>query len=151
MPAPTTAINGCDAVIFLEDESLVLQDISGDGNSFELELSNEIGQYKTFGQTWPKRLACGKDASLSLDVVYRMEASGENPAALGMLRDWFFNGGDSRLIKLCLPDNSSGNDSYYGYFVLETLTIPAAADEADPIMVSAEFLPNGDVTYEVIP
>jgi len=70
MVATSTAINGCDAQILMAGPDGTMYDISGSSNEFTLDFNNVIGDYKVYGSKWPLRLQCGKDASLTLNVVY---------------------------------------------------------------------------------
>lgn len=146
MPVTSTAINGCDAVIYLDNASGVATDISGMANEFNMELNKDLGDFKVFGNAWRFRLECGKDASVDLSVVYSRDVDG----GLDILRDWFFNGSGARTLEINLPRESIGGDKYQLEAMLESLSIPVASDEAGPIMVSAKLKPNGPVLYSVI-
>lgn len=146
MVATSTAINGCDAQILFAGPDGTMYDISGSSNEFTLDLNNDVGDFKTFGNKWRYRLQCGKDATLTLNVVYTMT----NNEGFDLLRDWYFNGKGAREVRLRLPDGSIGSDEYEGYFVLETMSIPSPSDEPAPIMVSATLLPNGPVNWSVV-
>lgn len=148
MAATTTAINACDAVIQLDDDLGALQDISGSSNNAELGFTQEVGEYQVFGGGWVKRLACARDATLSLSLVYTTATD----EAMDVLKDWFFsNPGTKRTCQIDVPDSTSGNDRYSGEFYLVSLDIPLDVEEAGPIMCSAELAPDGGVTLAVIP
>lgn len=146
MPVTSTAINGCDAVIYLDNASGVAVNISGMANEFNMELNKDLGEFKVFGNAWRWRLECGKDASVDLSVVYSRDVDG----ALDILRDWYFNGSGARTLELNLPNESIGADKYQLEAMLENLSIPTVSDEAGPIMVSATLKPNGPVLWSVV-
>lgn len=147
MPATSTAINGCDAVILLDDNLGTPQDISGSSNSFELNFEVEIGDFKPFGSDFPIRLGCGRDAALSLEIVYTMAAN----EARDLFNDWFFNNhATPRTVTIQLPDATPGGDQYSGEFILESYSFSAEAGEAGPIMASISLLPDDAVAYSVI-
>ena len=49
MALTSTAINMCNAVIHMADNLGVTYDISGSSNNFDIENTNDIGDYKVFG------------------------------------------------------------------------------------------------------
>jgi hypothetical protein len=145
--ADKNIINGCDVVIELEDVGGNWADISGDSNNISMDFSANIGSFKPFGQQWPRRFSCGRDGSITLDVVYGMDTA----AGHTILKNWFFEGGnDSRKMRVYLPDRSPGSDLFEFRVVIETFPISAQADQADPIMSSISFQPDGDVHYSVV-
>lgn len=146
MPATGTAINGCDAVIRMRDSAGAYRNVSGSSNNFTLDLQNEIGEFKPFGTDWKVRLTCGKDATLQLDVIY----STANDEGFDLIRNLYFTGTGRADLQINLPDGSIGSDRYEANYVLESFSIPAQADSADPIMVSSQWRPNGEVTYSVV-
>ena len=146
MVATSTAINGCDAQLLAAGPDGTMYDISGSSSEFTLDLNKDVGDYKVFGNKWKFRLDCGKDATLTLNVVYTKT----NNEGFDLLRDWYFNGSGARRFILRLPDGSVGSDEYDGYYVLESMSIPSPADEPAPIIVSATLLPNGPILYSVV-
>lgn len=150
MPETSTAINACDVSIHLEDGTGTgtLHDISGSSNSASLSFSQEIADYRVFGTRWKKRMVCAKDATLSLNVVY---TTAQNEG-LDLLRDWFFgaNSNVARTVRIMVPNDEIGGDDYQGEFLISSMDIPLEADEAGPIMVSAELMPMGEVLYGTI-
>jgi hypothetical protein len=144
MTATTTAVNACNVSIHLANASGTLIDISGQGNRFEMSLTQEVETFRVFGSKWMQRLACAQDATMRLDAVYST-ASGE---ALALLRDWYFDyPGTTRRIRVFVPGDTTGADSFEADVLLTSLTIPLDASSAAPIMVSAEIVPNGEVTH----
>ncbi|MDZ4768355.1 MAG: hypothetical protein SGJ24_04440 [Chloroflexota bacterium] len=146
MPSTSTAINACNVKVQIDNAAGTLVDVSGSANRVNLEFSQELGSYRVFGNKWMKRLACAKDATLQLDVVYSTQAN----EGLDLLRDWFFSAASSgtpRTIRMMLPDDVVGGDDYQGEFIISSLSIPMDASEAGPITVSAELMPDGEVTH----
>jgi len=147
MPATTTAINACDVAVYIANAAGVLTDISGSANKVDLAFSQEVGNFRVFGDKWMRRLACAKDATMSLDVVYTTTAD----EGLDLLRDWMLgaSSGTPRAFRVILPQNAVGSDSYEGSVIISSLSIPIDASEAGPIMCSAELMPNGAITHSV--
>lgn len=145
MAVTETAFNACNAVVELDDANGVMRDISGHANNVDMELTKEIGDYKVFGSPYKWRLECGKDGSVTLDVVMDKDTLG----GFRLLKDWYTNGG-ARRFRVSAPDASIGNTRWWGYFLLENLKWAFSATEAGAIMVSASLLPNGAIEGEVI-
>lgn len=144
MTQTTTAINACDAAIWLDNAAGTPTDVSGSSNSVTLNLANTTAAYRNFQTTWPKRLECGKDGSVDLIVTY----STGSDEGLDILRDWFFaTPPGNRTLKFYLPDKNAGSDVYSGEFKIETLVIPATAGEAAPVTVTAHLVPDGAISY----
>lgn len=144
MTQTTTAINGCDAAIWCDDDSGTLKDISGSSNEFALDLKINVGATPTFGSRWPKRLMCGRDASLKLVVVYTTAAD----EGADIIKSWALQQTDPgpRTIKLYVPDKNVGSDVYSGEWVLESASWDVKAGEAAPLTIEATLLPDGAVT-----
>ncbi|MCK6580363.1 MAG: hypothetical protein L6Q98_19895 [Anaerolineae bacterium] len=145
MPATSTVVNGCDVAVYIDGASGTLVDVSGSANRVNLDFSQEVESFRVFGDKWRRRLACAKDATLTLDVVY----STATDEGLDLLRDWYFgaNSGVARTVRILVPENATGSDDYQGEFILSSLSIPINASQAGPITVSAELVPNGEVTH----
>lgn len=146
MPATSTAVNGCGWNIMMEDEMDVLADISGSANEFSLDFSNELGEYKVFGDKAMYRLECGTDANLELTILYTQGYR----EGYDMLKRWKQLRGN-RLIQINGPSNAPGNDRYQGRFLYEKMNLGVKADEAKPIMVKVTLKPVGDVVWMPIP
>lgn len=147
MPATTTAVNACGVKIELDNAAGVLTDISGSSNEATIDFKIDLGEFKVFGDAWRRRLACGKDASISLRVIYTTAAD----EGLDLVRDWFFSSDykTARTCRISIPDGTNGSDSYTCEVLLESFNIPTKSDEAAPIMVAVELKPTGEVTYAV--
>jgi len=66
---------------------------------------------------------------------------------MDVLKNWFFAATPGlRTLTFYLPDKNVGSDKYSGEVVLESLSIPATADEASPIPVTAVLRPSGEFT-----
>ena len=146
MAQTTTAINACDAAIWLDDESGTPVDISGSSSTFNLDLTQDTAQVPTFQSDWKIVLSCGRGATASLDVVYTTTAD----EAIDLLKDWFFNYKNTkRTLSLYVPDKNVGSDHYYGEFLLAGLSIPVSGGAPDPIVVSASLELSGALTWTV--
>lgn len=143
MAATTTAINACDASVWLDNASGTAKDMSGSSNVMDMNFDKEIGEFKPFQSRWKTRLECGKDAEFTLTAAY----STATDEALDILKNWFFAADpNARTLKVYLPDKNVGSDVYSCECRLKSLKIPADSKEAGPIMVTAVFVPDGAVT-----
>lgn len=145
MAQTTTARNACDARLYLDNASGVLVDISGSTNNVKIGLTRDIGDFKSFGTQWRGRLTCGRDSKVSLVIIFSTTAS----EGYQLLKGWWTAGGD-RTFQVDIPEDAIGNDRYSGEFVLASLDLPLASDDAKPIAVTAELLPNGAVDITAI-
>lgn len=144
MTQTTTYVNACDASIWLDNIGGTLKDISGSSNTVNMEFIQVIGELSTFQQKWPVRLSCRKDATFTLNAVY----STATDEALDILTDWYFASSPGlRTFTVYVPNKNVGSDKYSGEVVIESLTIPVAADEASPIPVTAVLRPSGEWTH----
>lgn len=143
MTATTTAINGCNAAIYVDDISGSPTEYSGSANSFELSFSKTIGEYVTFQDTHMKRLECKKDGSLTFQIMYTTSPT----EARAMLSEWWEAGG-IRTISIYPNGNDAGEEEYTGEFILSEFSFSGAADDANPIAISVTCVPNGiiDIT-----
>lgn len=143
----TDAINGCNVVLELDNTSGVLTDFSGSSNSVELSFDREIGEFKSFASLWKGRIPCGKDATIKIKVIMS-----QNTGELSYnLLDWWENQPSARkTFRATMPDGSSGSDRFTGEVVLKSMPIVAAADDADPIMIDAELMPDGAITWSQV-
>lgn len=143
MAVTSTPIVATDVVIKLDDDSGVLQDISGSSNKVEISPDNSVAEYRPYGTQWQQRKVIGKSVGLKLNVIYTT-ASDE---ALDILKTWYFGGSDvARTCQVYLPDDSAGSDLYAGEFVLASLGVPTDAEADDVVRVSAELQSHGAVT-----
>ena len=143
MAQTTTAVNACDAAIWLDNAGGTLKDISGSSNNVDMNFDIDIGEFKSFASKWKARITCGKDAEFTIAAVYSTTTN----ESLDILKNWFFAAAPgSRTLKVYLPDKNVGSDVYSGEFVLSNLKIPADGSKADFIMVEATLKPDGAVT-----
>lgn len=148
MAQTTSQISSCDTTIKLDDENGILNDITGSSNSVSIERLQNVGDgLKTFGTDFPVRQACGRDANISLRVVYS-QADNE---ALYILNDWYHNHkGTSRSFQVDVPDSNPGSDRYAFEVFLQSLRFDDEAGSADPIMVEVALRPTGTFTWTVV-
>ncbi len=148
MAQTTTGINACDAVIKLDNDSGVLVDISGVSNNVQMNRVNRVSDgTRTLGTDYPFRLVCGKDANITLRIVY----STEEAEAMQLLNDWYENHNtDARTLQIDVPDGNPGSDRYSFEVLLSELPIPIDAEEAGPIMVEVTLLPTGTFSWAQI-
>jgi hypothetical protein len=142
-----SAINACDVQITLANPDGAPIDISGSANRAVLDFTQVIESWRVFGERWLRRLACGQDAALRLDLVYDRAPDG----AIALLRGWYFlDPGTPRAVTLSVPNGGGGADRYSGAFLIARLSLPLDAARAAPVLVSVELLPHGAVTHEVL-
>jgi len=145
MPLTSTAINACDASLWLENSSGTQGNISGSSNSADLNFDNEIGEYLVFGQQWPGRLECGKDASFTLNILFTTAAD----EGFDVIKTWYHVAGKPglRTFQIFVPDKEVGSDYWLAEVLIANYSFTADRGEAGPIMVSVELLPSGAVTH----
>jgi hypothetical protein len=140
----STPINACDVAIVLADDSGSDQDISGSSNEVEISLEQTLGEYNVFGDRWAGRMACGKNGSVSMQVVYTSAAD----EAFDLLKQWYFaTTPGTRALSIYIPDKNVGSDHFSGNFHLASLSWTSSRGEAGPIMVSAELQPDGEISH----
>ena len=144
MALTVSAVNACDASLWLDDATGIQQDISGSSNVVDLNFDQNIADYTAFQNEWPGRMCCGKDASFTVTVIY----SRTNNEAYDVIKNWYFGTASctARSFSLYLPDKDVGSDFYTAEVLLENFTFTADRGEAGPIMVTATLLPHGTVT-----
>lgn len=144
MAQTTTAVNACDASVFLDDVAGDPRDIAGSSNNVELNFDHEVEAYVTYQSKWPKRLECGKDAQFTLHVIYT-EAANEG---FDILKDWYFAAAPGpRTLHVYIPDKNVGSDHYSCEARIKSLAFSADRATAAPIMVTAVLLPDGEVSH----
>lgn len=148
MTATVSAINACNAVIRAQNTEGTLIDISGEMNTFDLTLNQNVGRgIRPFGATFPVRLVCGKDATIALNIIY----STSQAEAMQWLKDWYFNHGeDTRRVQVFVPDEEAGSDRYQFDCKLENFRIPGDTGNADPILVPVSLVPTGEFTWSFV-
>lgn len=144
MAETTSAINACKAQVEIDDGTGSLTDISGSANSFTIDVSRELGDYRTFDGNWVRRLACKKDGGITLNLLYTTSAN----EAWDLLKDWFFNasGDEKRTIRLTSENGESGADQYEAEVYVESFSIPFEVSEAGPVQISASLMPDGAIS-----
>lgn len=146
MVQTTTQINACDAVLKLDGPASTLVDISGSSNAVDMELTNEIGEARTFGNKYMLRMECGKDASITLKVIYSTSAT----EAMAILKAWYFTVFGRKTFTIAIPNASPGSDLYTFEVYLESLSWTSDPAEAGPTIVEASLKPSGTFTLATI-
>ena len=70
MAITSGARNACRVSVWLDILAGTLTDISGSSASMSPNFDLETGAFRTFQSVWQNRLQCGKDASITLNVVF---------------------------------------------------------------------------------
>lgn len=145
MAETSTAINACNARVYMDNAQGALVEVTGSANKAELNKSRETADYTVFGSDWKRRLQCKKDGSLDLTFIYTTAAN----EGIDLLQQWFDAGG---LRTWVIDENggATGNDRHTGEFFLTELGIPHDSSEAGPIMVTASLLPDGAIHKQTI-
>lgn len=137
MPDTTNVVNACGAKVELDNSAGTLINISGTGNEANIDVDQELGEYKVFGDAYKYRIACARDGSIELSIFYSTGIA----EGVGLLKDWYFNSPSAaRTVRITI-----GNDKFFGECMLEKLTIPFKADEAKPVTVKASLKAHGGI------
>lgn len=144
MASTTTAINACNTSVWLDNAAGTLTEITGSSNKLDITLDNEVGEFQTFGSACMYRLACGKDATITLTAIYSTTAT----EAMQLLLAWHFDTNTTaRTFTWYEPNKNVGSDKFSGEFLLKSLKWTADRGEPSAILVTAELLPNGCLTH----
>lgn len=142
----TTAINACDVGLWLDNAGGTLVDIGGSSNQVRTNLYHDIGKFNVFSNEWPGRLECGKDATVTLQIIY----SSTVDEGWDVVKTWFFtNPPGARTLSIYIPDKNVGSDHFSAEMMLSALNWTSSRGEAGPILVTATLLPDGDVSHTV--
>ncbi len=135
-------------MIHLSNDSGGLSDISGSSNSVTMNRLTQVSDaIRSFGSDFPIRQACGRDADITLKVIY----STSQLEAKQCLNDWYENHNtDLRTLQVDLPDGLPGSDRYTFQVFLATLNMGIEAGTPNPILVEASLKPSGTFTCAVI-
>jgi hypothetical protein len=126
-----------------------LADISGSSNSVTLNRMTQVSDaIRTFGGTdFPIRQACGRDAEITLKVIYSMSQIESKQ----ILNDWYENHHtDRRTLQVFMPDALPGSDKYEFEVYLERLNVSVESGTPAPIMIEATLKPSGTFTWSVV-
>lgn len=143
MAATSTAINACNAAIWLDDATGVPRDISGSSNVVTLNFDNELGEFQAFQDGATYRLECGEDASFEVTILY---STTTNEGA-DILKNWYFGTKGDRSFAVYLPDKDVGSDKYYCEVKIDNWSMTPSRSEASPIAISLVLVPNGAVSW----
>jgi len=149
MAQTTTAVNACAARVYVDIGDGTLTEISGSTTEVTPNFESSEGSVQTLEGRWPIRKVCKSDGSFSLSVVY----STTGDEGLDLLRDWWFDNANynvARSIRIDQPDSAAGSDRYQCEAYLTSFTFTLAASEPGPVVVSAELLPEGEITFSTI-
>jgi hypothetical protein len=142
---PPNTESALDAAIYMESGTTpgLMLDISGFSNQINPQFSSKIGDYQVFQQHWVQRLVGAKDCQLQIQAVYN-PADG-SPQTL--FEEW--HQADSkyrkpRRIRFELPTGAIGENFYDGYWLLDSFSFTATADNAGPILGSFTVKQAGD-------
>lgn len=140
MPVSSDIQNACDGVLSIDDSAGSLVDVTGVANSIDMSRLIDIAEFNVFGSTYRQRLWCKKDATLSLEIYFSTTVD----EGADILEEWYENPG-ARTVRWDMPDSTAGSWRYEGEFLISTLDFSASADEAGPVVFSAELVITGDL------
>ena len=145
MAQTTTAINGCDGVIKVDNDAGNLQDISGSSNQITIErLLRTSDDVYTFSTDYPLTLTCGKKATVTIRIVY----STDELEGMQLFNEWYENHATTkRTVQIDLPDSTAGSDRYTFECLIERFTFSTEAGDANPIMAEIVLKPSGTFTW----
>ena len=147
MATSTTIVNACGVQISLDNDLGVLTEITGEMTSANIELTVGIADYVVFADDNHYRTACRKDAKISLGIFY----STDDLEGMGIIKQWWDEVPfENRSVQIDVPTSGGGNDRYSAEVLLESATFPMSADDASPILVSVELVPNGQLDISQI-
>lgn len=134
---PPNTESALDASIFMESGSTpgVMLDISGYANQINPQFSSKIGDYQVFQQHWIQRLVGAKDCQLQIQAVYSLD----NNSPQALFEEWHqveAKYRKPRRIRFELPTSAIGDNFYDGYWLLDSFSFTATADNAGPILGS---------------
>jgi hypothetical protein len=142
MAQTVDAINACGAVVELDDVDGEAVNISGQSNQANLKFTKQIGKGVTFEGEWNFALECKKDASLELRVMWTTNSA----EARKELEDWYQSGG-RRTVSVYPNGLINGSRYYTGLWRLSELSFNIDATDANPIMMQATLMPDGEVSF----
>ena len=142
----STAVNACDAGVWLDNAAGTLTDIGGSSNKVELEFDHDLGAYRAFGAKWQRRLECGKDAVFTLYPIYSTTAT----EAMKIIEAWYHaTTPGARTVKIYIPKKNVGAACYSCEARIKSYKFTADVNDPNAIMATVELLPDGAVTYSL--
>lgn len=142
MAMTSSAVNSCDASVWLDDVNGLLRDISGSSNNVDISFDHNLGEFNSFQEQWPNRLECGKDATFTLSVIY----SETQYEGWDVLKWWFFAASPgARTFNIFIPDKNVGSDKFAFEARIESLSWTVDRGEPSAIIVTAVIRPDGEV------
>lgn len=140
MVQTTSAIDGCNVNVMLDDDGGTPVDVSGSSNQVSFGRTRQIGEAHTFTGEFPIRVQCKRDASLSIRALYTTLTD-----EMRDLLDLWDDSGGLRTIAYSPAGGNAGDVQYVGEYFLSSLDMSAEAGNADPLTIEAEFMPSGAI------
>jgi hypothetical protein len=141
-------ISACNVRIRVDNALGVLTDVSGEGNSWGLNLEHQTSEYKTFydavAEDWFRQMQCGRKG----DGAYKVLVDPQNTSVYNLLADWWFLGG-ARTMSVDIP-RGAGGVNYEFECVLENFPTDADPGSSDPLEVEFTYKVDGKVTKSTI-
>lgn len=138
MVQTTTAINGCNAKLEVDDAGGTPTDVSGSANQVSLSRTRQLGEAHTFVGSYPIRVECKQDASLSGRVLYTTLTDEARD-----LLDLWYDAGGLRTIIFSPGGGNAGDVQYSGEYFLTSLDFSVEGGNADPVTMEFECMPSG--------
>ena len=146
MAVSTTDRNACSAAIWIDDAAGTPTDVSGSSNSFDYTFTTEIGDWQAFQEAWKQRLACGRDGSFTLNVVYSTTAT----EGYQIFNTWFFGAYTTpRTLGFYVPDKNVGSNFYSAEVLMPSFSATLDPTDAGPVIATIELLPDGEISHSI--
>lgn len=144
MAQTTTAASAIGVSVWLDNAGGTPTDISGSAASLRPSLELEQGMYRARASAWPKHLDGGKNASVTINVVFSTTAD----EGWDILKDWFHaSSPGARTLTWYEPSKTAGADCYSGEFRLERMSWDDSAGAGGPVVATADLVPDGAVSH----
>jgi len=147
MAQTTTALGPCEVEVWLDNVGGTLTAINGSTTTIDPRFTLTQGDYHPRASDWPNRLDGGKDAGVRLNVLYSTTAD----EGWDILKDWWFAASPgARTLTWYAPANEVGADKFSGEFRIRDLRWTHSASPAGPIVVTADLVPDGEVSQSTV-
>lgn len=151
MAQTTTAISSNQSVIKVDNASGSLTDISGTTTTVTIEPDREAKETFTFGDENAITTVGKTTTTIAVEIVY----SSTTTEGSYLIESWFYGTAavskGSRSIQIDIPDSNTGSRRFTGEVKLsKPPTIELDASKAEPLILQAEFMGDGPITFALI-
>jgi hypothetical protein len=134
--------------LYIDNVGGVLTDCSPNGASFNLNVTNQTGQYATLNTPWMKTTDGPRSWSVDCELIAE---AGTN--AYSLLRDWIMaTSPGARTVRIDQPDSLTGSQRYEGEARISNANglLNANATSGDPVRVSFTLTGDGILTPSIV-